>query len=111
MMTVPVYFFSATANDSHRAAVNTPGAPAIARSRDEVIIMMTSVRMYGAEFHRYATAPEERFCPCKATPSEPTPPNRSDANKQRIGLQRAKITRATAINPWPDEIDSFHEPG
>ena len=27
-----------------------------------------------------------------------------------MGSQRAKITRATAINPWPEEICSFQVP-
>ena len=35
----------------------------------------------------------------------------SAAQKHMIGLQRAKITSATAISPWPEERPSFQAPG
>ncbi len=41
----------------------------------------------------------------------PAAPNSSAAMMQRIGDQRAKITSATAIKPWPDDRPWFHEPG
>ena len=33
------------------------------------------------------------------------------AARSAAGLQRAKMTSATAIRPWPDDRPWFHEPG
>ena len=41
----------------------------------------------------------------------PAAPKSSDAHKQRRGSQRAKITSATAIRPWPLDRPSFQLPG
>src|SRR4051794_4030085 len=70
-----------------RARLNSSGAPIMARARDEVRIMMTSVKTYGAVFHRYAVALLARFCTCSAWATELTPPNSSAANRQRTGSQ------------------------
>ena len=43
--------------------------------------------------------------------SAPAAPKNSAAKMARMGSQRAKITSATAIRPWPDERPWFHEPG
>ena len=48
---------------------------------------------------------------CNAGPSALAPPNRSDASKHRTGSQRAKMTSATAIRPWPLDSPSLHPPG
>ena len=45
----------------HRTRTNSAGAPIIERARDDVAIIMIKVRMYGAAFHKYATAAEVRF--------------------------------------------------
>ena len=44
---------------------------------------------------------------CSAGPIAPAAPNSSAAAMQRSGFQRAKMTSATAIRPWPDDRPWF----
>ena len=48
---------------------------------------------------------------CSDGPIAPAAPNSSAAQTQRSGFQRAKMTSATAIRPWPEDRPWFHEPG
>src|SRR6218665_2841311 len=48
---------------------------------------------------------------CGAAPMAPAAQNGAAAAMQRSGLQRAKMTRATAISPCPLEMPSFQLPG
>ena len=39
------------------------------------------------------------------------PPNASEAHRHSMGSHRAKITKATAVIPWPLDRPSFQLPG
>src|SRR5260370_33078269 len=93
----------------HRVIESSAGAPVSVRFGEQVMIMIASVRMYGAALNRWY--PDVAPTDCSAGPSAAAPPNASEAHRHSIGSQRAKITSATAVMPCPLERPSFQLPG
>ena len=60
-------------------------------------------RLIAIREHKDASAEERASRLCNAGPIAPAPPNSSAAMTQRVGLHRAKMTSATAINPCPED--------
>src|ERR1700733_13137556 len=93
----------------YRVIESSAGAPVKVRFGEQVMIMIASVRMYGAAFNRQY--PDVTPTDCSAGPSAAAPPKASEAHMHNSGSHFAKITSATAVTPWPLERSSFQLPG